>query len=469
MTDVDSAPVRVTEARARSTRGPALTVVLMSLAYFMMALDALVVVTALPAIHRDLGGSLSTLQWTANAYNTAFAAGIITATALGDRLGRKRVFLVGLVLFTTASAACALAPGVGTLIAFRTVQGLGAAAVMPLALTMLTSAFPPERRGSVVGIWGGVAGLGVAAGPLIGGGVTQGLNWHWIFWVNVPVGIAVITGVWRFIGESKGPKARLDLPALVLLSGGVAVLVWGLVQAPQVGWGNTKIVVSLALGAALIAAFIGWEARAPEPMIRLGLFRIASFSSAVATQFLLSASIYSAAFITSEYFQLAKGDSPLGAGLRFLPLTATPLIIAPIAGALCDRTGTRPLVVPGLLMQGAGFAWIVFLSGTSAGYPAYIPAFVIAGIGVSMALPCVSVAGLNAVEPQWLGKAAGMLNTMQLFGGTCGITIITVVFNGAGSLAGPAAVTHGFRPAIATSACLSVLGALTALGLRARH
>ena len=332
-----------------------LTVLLTSVAYFMVALDTLVVVTALPSIHRDLGGNVGTLQWTVNAYVLTFGATIITAAALGDLIGRRWMYVLGLVVFTAASAACALAPNIGVLIACRAVEGVGAGIIMPLGLTLLTSAFPVERRGAVIGIWGGVAGLAVASGPLIGGAVTQGLNWHWIFWVNVPIGILAAAGARLRLRESRGPTRRLDLPALVLVAAGVGALTWGLVQAGQAGWGSAQAITALCLGAASIAGFIAWEKRAAEPMIPLGLFRSASFSAAVATQFLLAAAIYSAAFLTSQFFQFALGDSPLGTGLRFLPWTATPMVIAPIAGAVFDKIGARPLIVPGLLMQAAGF------------------------------------------------------------------------------------------------------------------
>src|SRR6202035_2049615 len=280
--------------------GRVLTVLLTSAAYFMVALDTLVVVTALPSIHRSLGGNVGTLQWTVNAYVLAFGAGIITAAALGDLIGRRRMYLLGLSVFTVASAACALAPDVGALIACRAVEGVGAAIIMPLGLTLLTSAFPAERRGAVIGIWGGVAGLAVAAGPLVGGAVTQGLVWHWIFWVNVPVGLLALAGSWLRLPDSRRRASRLQLAELAL------------------------------------TAFVAWELLPAEPMIPLGLFRSPTFSAAVATQFLMAAAIYSAAFLTSQYFQFALGDSPLGTGLRFLPWTATPMVIAPIAGLASD-------------------------------------------------------------------------------------------------------------------------------------
>ena len=442
---------------------------LTSVAYFMVTLDALVVVTALPSMHRQLGGGVATLQWTVSAYAMAFGAGIITAAALGDRLGRRRVYVLGLALFTVASAACALAPDAGVLVACRAVQGIGASAIMPLGLTILTSAFPQEKRGAVVGIWGGIAGLAVACGPLVGGAITQGLSWHWIFWVNVPIGVVAAAGARLRLTDSRGPRASLDVPALAAVSAGVALLTWGVVAGGQAGWGGAQNLTGLIAGAAAMLAFGLREARAAEPMIPLGLFRAGGFTAAGVTQLLMSAAIFSAAFLTSQFFQFAVGDSPLATGLRFLPWTATPLLVAPIAGALSDKIGARRLVVPGLVMQGAGFAWIVALAGTSSGYGSYVLPFVIAGVGISMALPCVTAAGLNAAPPALLGKAAGTLNTLQQFGAVFGVAIVTAVFNSRGSLADPAAVTSGFRPALAVAAGLSVLGAAAALGIRARH
>ena len=462
MTTVASQP-HTTEV---SSTSPVRTVLLTAVAYFMVTLDALVVVTALPSIHKSFGGGIATLQWTVSAYTIAFGAGILTAAALGDRLGRRRVYVVGLALFTVASAACALAPNANILIAFRAIQGIGAAIVMPLSLTILTSSFPVERRGAVVGIWGGIAGLAVAAGPLIGGGITQGLDWHWIFWVNVPIGLAATVGAAIKLPESHGPRARLDVPALVLVSGGVAVLIWGVVEGGQNGWGTAQNLTGLFVGAAMLAGFVWWEGRARQPMLPLGLFRRISFSSAVMTQFFMAAAIFSAAFLTSQFFQFALGDSPLGTGLRFLPWTATPLVIAPIAGTLSDRIGARALIVPGLVMQAAGFGWMVHLAATSAPYTTFVIPFVIAGVGISMALPSVTAGGLNSVPPELLGKAAGTLNTMQQFGAVFGVAVVTAVFNEHGSLATSTSVTSGYRAALAVSAGASVLGALAAVGIR---
>jgi EmrB/QacA subfamily drug resistance transporter len=442
-----------------------LTVLLTAGAYLLITLDALVVVTALPSIHSDLGGGAGNLPWIINAYALTFAAGIITAAALGDRLGRRRTYVAGLLLFSLASAACALAPSLGLLIGFRAIQGLGAAIVMPLGLTLLTSSFPAERRGAVVGIWGGVAGLGVAAGPLIGGVVTEGLDWHWIFWVNVPLGIAAVVAVLRVLPESYGPRTRLDPIGMVTASGAMASLVWGVLRAPDAGWRSTEVVVALVVGFGLLIGFLAWESVAPAPMVPLSLFRSRVFSAAALTQFLMAASIFATAYVTSQYFQIARGDSPLGTGLRFLPWTMTPLLIAPIAGKLVDRVGARALAAPGLVLQALGFLWILHEAHTHASYAQFVVPFVLAGVGISMALPAPSAAGLNAAPPALLGRSAGVLNTLQQIGQAFGVAVVTVVFEAHGSLDTPAQTLSGYEPALLTAAAISLLGALAALGI----
>jgi EmrB/QacA subfamily drug resistance transporter len=445
-----------------------LTVLLTAGAYLLITLDALVVVTALPSIHADLGGGAGNLPWIINAYALTFATGIITAAALGDRLGRRRTYVGGLLLFSLASAACALAPNLGVLIGFRAVQGLGAAIVMPLGLTLLTSSFPADRRGAVVGIWGGVAGLGVASGPLVGGAVTEGLDWHWIFWVNVPLGVAAVVAVLRVLPETYGPRTRFDPIGMVTASGAMGSLVWGVLRAPEAGWGATEVLVALVLGVVLLAGFVAWESVAPAPMVPLSLFRSRVFAAASLTQFLMAASIFATAYVTSQYFQISRGDSPLGTGLRFLPWTMTPLLIAPIAGQLVDRLGARALAAPGLVLQAFGFVWILHEAHTHAGYAEFVVPFVVAGVGISMALPAPSAAGLNAAPPALLGRSAGVLNTVQQIGQATGVAVVTVVFDAHGSLDSPAQTLSGYEPALVTAAAISLLGAIAALGI-SRH
>jgi EmrB/QacA subfamily drug resistance transporter len=469
------------------TVSPGLVLALTSVAFFMVSLDALVVVTALPAIHRSIGGAIGTLEWAVNAYGLTFAAGIITAASLGERLGRRRVYATGLVVFTLASAACAVAPNASLLIAARAVQGLGAAAVTPLALTILAAAFPVERRGAVVGIFGGISGLAVAGGPLVGGAVTQGLDWHWIFWINVPFGVAAVVGSLLFLpagraavgsglassGSGSGSGSglgRLDVPGAVLSAGGGALLAWGLVRVGGSGWGDALGLACVFGGLAVLAAFVAWERRAASPMMPLRLFRVRAFAAANVTGFMSFGAIMSAAFLTAQYFQLGLGYSPLSAGLRMLPWTATPMIVAPVAGALADRIGTRPLLTVGLTLQAGGLAWVALLASAGAGgYGRYVVPFVIAGVGISMAIPTVPTAALSAVAPADVGRASGVSNTMQRFGGAFGVALVSAVFAGSGHLGTAASFTAGYRPAMLGAAGLSLLGALAAVAIGRRR
>ena len=442
---------------------------LTSAAYFMVVLDALVVVTALPRMQHDLHVGISTLQWTVNAYGITVAAGIITAAALGDRLGRRRIFVCGVSLFTLASAACALAPSASLLIAARAVQGLGGAAVLPLSLTILTTAFPAERRGMIVGIYGGLAGLAVAAGPLVGGAVTQGLDWHWVFWINVPLGVAAAPLALRLLPESRGAPARLDVPGVALVSSGAVAIVWGLVRASVSGWGSAEIVVTLGVGAALLAAFVCWEGRADEPMVPLRLFGIRAFAAGNATTFLMSGAIFGAGFLVIQYAQLARGYSPLSTGVRLLPWLVTPMFVSPVAGALSDRVGRRPVIASGLLLQTLGFCWVALKASPGSSYLELALPLLVAGVGISMALPTVPTAVLSAVAPEEMGKAAGVNTMMQRFGSVFAVAIATAVFTANGNLGSPASVTNGFKPALGVCAALSMVGTLTALGITSRR
>jgi EmrB/QacA subfamily drug resistance transporter len=447
-----------------------LVLALTSISFFMVALDSLVVVTALPAIHRSIGGSIAALEWAVNAYALTFAAGIITCAALGDRLGRRPVYVAGLGLFTVASALCAVAPDSGWLIAFRAVQGLGSAAVTPLALTILAAAFPPERRGAIVGVFGGIGGLAVAGGPLVGGAVVQGLDWHWIFWINVPIGIAAVIGSALVLPSSRGPATRLDLPAVPLIAGGAALIAWALVRVGDAGWGDARGMSAFIAGAALLAGFVLRERTAAEPMLPLRLFRVRAFSAASLTAFCMSGAIFSAAFLTAQYFQLGLGYSPLAAGLRLLPWTATPMVVAPLAGALADRIGTRPLLVTGLLMQAGGLAWVASLAADgSSGYARFVVPLLIAGAGISMAIPTSATAALSAVGSADVGRASGVSNTMQRFGAAFGIALVTAVFAASGHLGSAASFTAGYRPAMTVSAAISLLGALAAVAIGRRR
>jgi len=460
----------MTNARSRSAATgvrPRWVLGLTSIAYFMVVLDSLVVVTALPRMQRDLHANLATLQWTVNAYGIAFAAGIVTAAALGDRFGRRRVFILGLALFTLSSAACALAPDATALIVARTVQGLGAAVILPLSLTILTSAFPPQRRGLIVGVYGGLAGLAVAAGPLVGGVVTESLDWHWIFWLNVPIGLLAAALGTRLLPETHGPAQRLDLLGVGLVTGGVVALVWALVRADALGWSSPQTVGALLAGCALLVAFAWWQRRAGAPLVPLGLFRSRAFALGNVTTFLMSGATFAAAFLITQEFQFARGYSPISAGLRLLPFFATPMVISPLAGAISDRVGRRPIMVAGLTLQALGFAWVAARGSLAASWVELVVALLVAGVGISMALPTVPTAVLNAVPATRLGTASGINYMAQRFGAVFAIAIGTAVFSAHGHLGSPAAVTAGFRPALWSAVVFAALAAVTALGIPA--
>jgi EmrB/QacA subfamily drug resistance transporter len=442
---------------------------LTSTAYFMVALDALVVITALPRMQRDLHVGLSSLQWTVNAYGIAFAAGIITAAALGDRFGRRRVFNGGLALFTIASAACALAPNASELIAARTLQGLGGAIVLPLSLTILTTAFPPEKRGMIVGVYGGLAGLAVALGPVVGGLVTEGIDWHWIFWLNVPIGIAAALLGLRQLPESHGAPERLDLVGVGLVTAGVVAIVWGLTRANDIGWSSTETIGTLAAGAVMLTAFLAWENRVGAPMVPLRLFAVREFAFGNLTTFLMSGSVFAAAFFVTEEFQMARGYSPLATGLRLLPFFATPMFIAPVAGALSDRVGRRPIMVAGLALQTVGLVWVAARGSLATSWVELAVALLAAGVGISMALPTVPTAVLSAVPPEEMGKASGINYMAQRFGAVFSIAIGSAVFSAYGHLGTPASVTAGFQPALWTCAALAMLAAVSAAGITSRR
>ena len=438
---------------------------LTSTAYFMVVLDSVVVITALPRMQRDLHAGPASLQWTLTAYNIAFAAGIVTAAAAGDRFGRRRVFNAGLALFTAASAACALAPGVSALVAARTVQGLAGAIVLPLSLTILTTAFPARRRGMIIGVYGGLAGLAVALGPIIGGAITQGADWHWIFWVNVPIGAVALPLATRLLPVSYGARQRLDLAGAALVTGGAVAVVWALVRAGQSGWASAEVVSCLACGAVLLLAFAAWERRAVAPMVPPRLFRSRAFAAGNAATFLMTGAIFAAGFLVTQEFQLARGYSPVAAGVRLLPFFATPMLVSPAAGALSDRIGRRPVMVTGLFMQAAGFAWVAVRGSLSTGWAELDIALLVAGVGVSMALPTVPAAVLNAVAPGELGKASGVNFMMQRFGAVFAIAAASAVFSAYGHLGTPAGVTSGFRPALGACAGFALLAALSALAV----
>ena len=451
------------------TRTTRWVVLLTGLGSFMAAVDTLVVSTALSRIRLDLEASVGQLEWTVNAYNLSFAVLLITAAALGDRFGRRRLYAAGIGLFALASAAAALAPDVGVLIAARAVQGAGAAVILPLGLALLSAAFPADKRGAAIGIFSAITGIAVASGPLVGGAVVEGIDWQWIFWVNVPIGLAAVPLVLAKMPESYGPDTGLDLRGLALVTLAGLATVWGLVRGNEAGWGSAEVIASLAAGVLLTIAFVAWERRAREPMLPLALFRSRPFAAGNAAIFLTFASLFGAVFFFAQLLQTGLGYGPLETGLRLLPWTATFITVAPVAGVLADRIGERPLMVAGLSLQALGLAWVALIADPGMSYTQLLAPFIVAGVGVSMAIPAAQNSVVASVPDAVLGKAAGANSMMRELGGVFGIAIAVAVFAAAGSYASPQAFIDGFAPATAAGAAFALIGAVVGLALPGRR
>lgn len=432
---------------------------------FMATLDNLVMTNALPVIHAELGASVEELQWFVNAYTLAFASLILFAVALGDRLGRRTVFVAGVVVFTIASVLAALSTDPTQLIAARAVQGLGGAAIMPLSLSLLAGSVEPRRRPLAIGIWGGIAGLGVAAGPLIGGAVVEGWNWQAIFWINVPVGILAIPLVLLVLANTRGARLRLDVPGVLLAGLGVLGLVFGIVRGNEAGWDSLEVLGALVAGAALLVAFVVREARTPAPLLPLRLFRDRSFSVANVVGFGFSFGMFGAVFILIQFLQVVQGASPLEAAVQTTPWTMAPMVVAPLAGFIAPRVGTRALIVVGLVLQALGLAWLALVMDADTAYATMLPAFIAAGIGMGLVFAPSSTAVLANIAEADTAKASGTNSTLREIGVALGIAVMTAVFTGAGGELTPTGYVEAAIPAIAVGAAVLLGSAVVALFL----
>jgi EmrB/QacA subfamily drug resistance transporter len=439
------------------------TLALVSLALFMVTLDNLVVTTALPTIRVDLGAGIDALEWTVNAYTLSFAVLLLTGAALGDRFGRRRMFVVGLSIFTLGSAAAALSPNATALIAARAFQGAGAAVVMPLTLTLLSEAFPAGRRGVALGVWAGISGLGVALGPVVGGAIVSGISWHWIFWVNIPVGLVVAPLAYARLAESRGINGRVDLPGVVLATAGLFGIVFGLVRASALGWGSAPVLGGLLGGASLLVIFARWESRAATPMLPLRFFRSRAFAATNAVSYAMYFGMFGSIFLLAQFFQTAQHYSALQAGLRTLPWTGMPMLVAPIAGVLSDRIGSRPLMATGLALQAVALGWISMFTGADTPYAAFIVPFVLAGTGMAMVFAPSANAVLSSVARHEAGQASGATNAIREVGGVFGIAVLATVFSHNGGYFSPSMFVEGLRPAVFVGASVLALGAIAAL------
>ena len=441
------------------------TFVVTSAALFMASLDNLVVTTALPSIRDHLHASLEGLQWTVNAYTLTFAVLLLTGATLGERYGRRRMFVAGLALFTAGSAAAAMAPGIGLLIAARAVQGVGAAVLIPLTLTLLSAAVTPQRRGLALGTWGAVGGLAIAIGPLVGGAVVEGASWQWIFWLNVPIGVALLPIARLRLTESYGSATRLDLPGLLLASIGLFGIVLGVVRGNGYGWTSVTVLPPLVIGALLVAAFIGWELRAREPMLPMQLFRSRGFALTNAASLLMFFGMFGSIFLLAQFLQVVQHYSPLQAGLRMLPWTAMPVLIAPFAGALSDKIGGRVLLATGLGLQAIGLGWLAAVASPTVAYAIQVPAFVISGVGMSLFFAPVANVVLSSVRRDQEGIASGASNAIRELGGVFGIAVLGAVFSAHGSYASGTAFVSGLAPAVWVGAAAVAVASAAALFL----
>src|SRR5213595_3268637 len=445
------------------------TFAITSVAVFMATLDNLVVTTALPVIRKDLHATVESLEWTVNAYTLTFAVLLLTGAALGDRFGRRRMLAVGLGIFTLSSAAAALAPSAGALIAARAAQGVGGAIVTPLTLTILSAGVPANRRGAFIGAWSGIAGLAVALGPLVGGAVVSGISWHWIFWLNVPIGLALIPMARLRLQESYGPSSRLDLPGLVLASVGLLGIVWGLVRGNGQGWSSPEIVSALVGGTVVLAAFVLWELRAEAPMLPMRFFRNRVFALANVASLLMFFGMFGSIFLLSQFFQTVQGYSPLGSGLRILPWTIMPMFVAPIAGALSDRIGGARLMGIGLTLQATGLGSLAAISTATVPYWQLVVPFMVSGIGMAMFWAPVANVVLAAVRPEEEGQASGAQNAIRELGGVFGVAVLASIFSRYGGYGLPQHFVDGMQPAVWVGAMIVGIGALAAFAVPSRR
>ncbi|MDW4573959.1 MFS transporter [Microbacterium sp. M3] len=454
-------------AGSRRARPFALVLAAASLPMFMATLDNLVMTNALPVLHRDMGASVEELQWFVNAYTLAFAGAILVASALGDRFGRRTVFAIGIAVFGAGSVFAALSGDPGQLIAARALQGLGAAGVMPLSLALLSGAVPPARRPLAIGIWGGVSGLGVAVGPLVGGAIMEGWNWQAIFWINVPVAIVAIPLALVVLNNDFGARARIDVPGAVLAAAGVLALVHAIVRGNDDGWDSVSVIAEIALGAVLIAAFLFWQTRAKAPLMPLRLFRDRSFSITNVVGFAFSFGTFGAVFLLIQYLQVVGGSSPLEAAVQTTPWTLAPMFVAPIAGLLAPRVGTRLLLVLGLALQGVALTWIAAVMSTDVDYPALIAPFVMAGVGMALVFAPSATALLATLGLVNHAKASGVNSTVRELGVALGTAVMTAIFVGAGGELMPDLYVDAARPAVFTGAAVLFAATIVALWLPA--
>jgi EmrB/QacA subfamily drug resistance transporter len=419
--------------------------------------------SALPVIRADLGSTVNQLSWFMNAYTLAFATFMLPAATLGDRLGRRRVMIAGLSVFTLASIASALSTSSEALIASRAVQGFGAAAIMPLSLTLLASAVPERMRAAAIGIWGGVSGLGVALGPVVGGAVVEGVSWQAIFWLNVPVALVALPLLVVAVRESKGTWQKLDLVGTALLGGAVFLGIWGIVHGNDDGWSSAGVLVPLVVAGLLVPAYVAWARGRSYAVLPLRLFASRGFSVANVISLTFTIGMFGAVFLLSQYLQVVEGYSPLEAGIRTLPWTAAPMVVAPIAGALVNRTGVRPLLLVGLTLQTSSLVWFAWLGEHGSPYTSFIVPLAMAGVGMGLTFAPSATAVLQGLPDEDFAIASSSNSTVREFGVAFGIALLTAVFLGNGGEISPLGYDGAIGPALLTGAAAVAVAVVAAV------
>ena len=434
-----------------------------TVALFMTALDNLVVATALPKIKTDLNASLSSLEWVVNAYTLTFAVLLLSGAALGDRFGRKRLFMIGMLIFLGGSIVAALSNGADQLIVGRALQGLGGAIVTPLTLTILAGETPPEKRGAILGAWGGIAGLAVAIGPVVGGALVSGINWQWIFWINIPIGAAVLPLAWIHLRETRGPFGKLDIPGLVLAVDGLFCIVFGFVRANDLGWGSGWVLALIAVGVVLVGAFCWWETRTPTPMLPMRFFKNRAFAAANGASVAMYFGMFGSIFLLTQYLQLVLGYSAIAAGVRLLAWTGMTMFVAPVAGILSDKYGGRPFMASGLALQAVALGWIASIAkAPPLPFSHLVIPFVLAGIGMGLFFAPVANVVLSAVRPEEEGQASGANNALREIGGVLGVAVLAAIFANQGGYYPAQTFVNGLKPAVWTGTVVVAIGAVIA-------
>jgi EmrB/QacA subfamily drug resistance transporter len=405
------------------------TLAAMCFALFMIMLDNTVINVALPSIQSDLGASISSLEWTINGYTLSFAVLLATGGRLGDILGRRRMFLLGVVLFAASSATAGLAPSSSALVMSRVTQGVGAALMMPATLSIITNAFPAAERGRAIGTWAGVSALALAIGPLLGGFLTEHVSWRAIFYLNIPVAAGAVLATLFAVRESRDETVgrEIDWAGTAVLTAGLTALVLALVEGNAWGWGSPAIIALLVSSAVLLAAFLAVESRVAAPIIQFEFLRSRNFVGASLVAFVISFAMLGMFFFMALYIQNILGYSPLEAGVRFLPTTLVIMVIAPIAGRLTDRIGPRPLIVAGLTIVSVSL-FMQSAIDASTGYSDLLVPFILMGVGIALTMSPMSTAAMNAVAEAKAGLASGLLSMSRMVGGTFGIAVLGAVF-----------------------------------------